>query len=315
MSQPLVASLLWISPLLPLSEVEALQGWLHDLLIQSGSPQSKPLTAKKKLPVSYPHQGISLEYHLTFLSLEHMNAFQQTLMNFLYQKNTVLPDLPYLVSLVEISRRTSAKKLIAFDFDSTLIEEESINEVAEYAGVGTKVIDITERAMAGELDFNQALRERCLLLQGLNISYLEQVKKILNLTEGAEDTLQHFKALKYTTMVVSGGFDFILKDYQHSLGLDYVFSNRLLVDDQDCLTGTLQEPILDGLAKQQKVAFVKSKLNLPTDAVIAVGDGANDLLMMKEAALQVSFLGKEKLTQTCNTYILHRDLRWLTLLA
>ena len=183
------------------------------------------------------------------------------------------------------------RRLAVFDMDSTLIEAEVIDELAKAAGVGDKVSEITERAMAGELDFKASFKERLALLKGLDVGVLDAIGASLRLTEGAEVLFAELKRLGYKTAILSGGFTYFAKQLQAKLGIDYVFANELEVVDGK-VTGVAVEPIVDAQRKADLLRELAQKEGLSLEQTIAVGDGANDLPMLAIAGLGVAFRAK-----------------------
>ena len=183
------------------------------------------------------------------------------------------------------------RRLAVFDMDSTLIEAEVIDELAKAAGVGDQVAAITERAMAGELDFKASFKERMALLKGLDVGVLDAIGASLRLTEGAEVLFAELKRLGYKTAILSGGFTYFAKQVQAKLGIDYVFANELEVVDGK-VTGVAVEPIVDAQRKADLLRELAQKEGLSLEQTIAVGDGANDLPMLAIAGLGVAFRAK-----------------------
>ncbi|MGZ9666057.1 phosphoserine phosphatase SerB [Pseudomonas sp. GNP014] len=194
------------------------------------------------------------------------------------------------------------RRLAVFDMDSTLIEAEVIDELAKAAGVGEQVSAITERAMAGELDFRASFKERLALLKGLDVSVLDSIGASLRLTEGAETLFAELKRLGYKTAILSGGFTYFAKQLQARLGIDYVFANELEVVDGKC-TGVAIEPIVDAQRKADLLKELAHKEGLRLEQTIAVGDGANDLPMLAIAGLGVAFRAKPLVKQSAKQAI------------
>ncbi|MHB2240128.1 phosphoserine phosphatase SerB [Pseudomonas monsensis] len=194
------------------------------------------------------------------------------------------------------------RRLAVFDMDSTLIEAEVIDELAKAAGVGEQVSAITERAMAGELDFRASFKERLALLKGLDVSVLDSIGASLRLTEGAETLFAELKRLGYKTAILSGGFTYFAKQLQAKLGIDYVFANELEVVDGKC-TGVAIEPIVDAQRKADLLKELANKEGLRLEQTIAVGDGANDLPMLAIAGLGVAFRAKPLVKQSAKQAI------------
>ncbi len=183
------------------------------------------------------------------------------------------------------------RRLVAFDMDSTLIDAEVIDELAVEAGVGERVSAITERAMRGELDFCQSLRERVALLQGLDEAALARVAERLQLTEGAELLIRTLQKLGYKTAILSGGFSFFGRQLQQRLGIDHVFANELEIVAGK-LTGRVLGTIVDGARKAALLRDIAAEEGINLEQVIAVGDGANDLPMLSIAGLGIAFRAK-----------------------
>jgi len=183
------------------------------------------------------------------------------------------------------------RRLIAFDMDSTLIQTEVIDELAERKGVGSKVKEITERAMRGEIDFKESLKRRVALLRGLRVEELEDVAKNLPLTDGAFRLIRNLKVLGYKIAIISGGFTYFGNYLKQKLVIDYIFANELEIKD-DMLTGRVKGEIIDGKKKAEILKHLASIENISLEQVIAVGDGANDLPMLNLAGLGIAFRAK-----------------------
>ncbi len=183
------------------------------------------------------------------------------------------------------------RRLVVFDMDSTLIHEEVIDELAHEAGVGEAVASVTEAAMRGEIDFRESLTQRVGLLKGLSADVLDTVAARLTLTEGAERLMKTLRMLGYRTAVISGGFDFFGRHLQKRLKLDTVHANQLEIKNGQ-LTGKVIGDIIDGERKAELVKTLAAEMGIELAQVIAVGDGANDLPMLRTAGLGIAFHAK-----------------------
>ena len=195
-------------------------------------------------------------------------------------------------AIVPAARQRSDFGLFVTDMDSTLINIECIDEVADFHGVKAEVAAITEASMRGELDFTAALTRRVALLAGLAESALAEVyAQRLRLNPGAERLLAHLKRSGIRTMLVSGGFTFFTERLRAQLGFDHAHANALEVRDGK-LTGGLAGPIVDAAAKARLLREVRDAARLPVSAVVAIGDGANDVPMLREAGLGIAYRAK-----------------------
>jgi phosphoserine phosphatase len=182
-------------------------------------------------------------------------------------------------------------RLVVFDMDSTLIEQEVIDLIAASIGVEPQVSAITARAMNGELDFAASLRERVALLKGVNANIFTDLRSVITPTKGAKELIHALKHLGVKTAVLSGGFIPLTQWLADELGIDYAYANTLSSVDGK-LTGEVSGPIVDATRKASLLLEIAAKHQVDRSQVIAVGDGANDLLMMKEAAMGVAFNAK-----------------------
>ena len=182
--------------------------------------------------------------------------------------------------------------LLLMDMDSTLIQCECIDEIADFLGIKAKISDITERAMQGELDFATSLIERVKLLQGLDAAVLQQVyEQRIRLTDGAETLIQTVHAHGWKVGVVSGGFTYFTNLLQHRLQLDFTLSNQLDIQNEQ-LTGKVLGDIVDAQSKVQMLRSQAQAYGIPMRQTVAIGDGANDVPMLQAAALGVAFHAK-----------------------
>jgi phosphoserine phosphatase len=203
-----------------------------------------------------------------------------------------------------------ASFLVLLDVDSTLIENEVIEELATEAGTLTEVAEITFRAMNGELDFEESLRSRVATLAGLPETVFQDVAPRIRVTKGVPEMVAGIRSAGGRVGVVSGGFHEVLDPVAESLGLDYWRANRLEVAD-GVLTGGLTGPIIDGKAKADTLQEWADDMGIPLRQTIAVGDGANDLQMMALAGLAVGFDAKAPVRDLAHVLIDERDLSFV----
>jgi len=195
-------------------------------------------------------------------------------------------------------------RLAVFDMDSTLIQAEVIDELAREAGVFEQVAALTERSMRGELDFQQSFTARLAQLKGLPQSALQRVYQRLRLMDGAERLFAGLKAKGIKTAILSGGFDYFARGLQERLGIDWILANKLDIQDGK-LTGLAKPPIVDAKAKAQRLTELAQQLGVRLDQCIAVGDGANDLPMLKLAGLGIAYHAKPKVKAEAKHAISH----------
>jgi phosphoserine phosphatase len=201
------------------------------------------------------------------------------------------------------------KKLLVADMDSTMIGQECIDELADYAGLKSKVAEITERAMRGEIAFEPALRERVALLAGLPAATIDKViAERITLTPGGTALVKTMRANGAYTSLVSGGFTAFTAKIAAAIGFDDQHANTLLVDEAGKLTGKVAEPILGRDAKLQTLITLRNRNRISSDETLAVGDGANDIPMVKKASLGVAFHGKPALKEVAGACIDYGDL-------
>ena len=194
-------------------------------------------------------------------------------------------------------------KLFVSDMDSTLINIECIDEIADFANIKPQVAAITERAMQGELDFNASLIERVTLLKGLDISVLDKVyAERLQVNPGGQDLIEFFKGQGIRSAVVSGGFTYFTHRLAKDIGLDHARANELDIENNQ-LTGVTQGSIINATAKSEFVIELCEQYQISPNQVIVVGDGANDLAMMSIAGLSVAYHAKPSVIKQANIVI------------
>lgn len=224
------------------------------------------------------------------LQTELMNMSQEMAVDFSFQHD-------------DMYRRM--RRLICFDMDSTLIQTECIDELAQRAGVGDQVKDITARAMRGEIDFKESFKERVALLKGLDVSVMKEIAEQLPITEGTDRLMSVLKTCGYKIAILSGGFTYFGEYLQRKYGIDYVYANELEIDEDGRLTGNYVGEIVDGHRKAELLKLIAQVEKVNLAQTIAVGDGANDLPMISEAGLGIAFHAKPRVVanarQSINT--------------
>ena len=197
------------------------------------------------------------------------------------------------------------RRLICFDMDSTLIQTECIDELADRAGVGAEVRAITESAMRGEIDFKESFTRRVALLKGLDVSVMKDIAEHLPITEGVDRLMTILKRYGYKIAILSGGFTYFGEYLQRRYGIDYVYANELEIDDNGKLTGRYVGEIVDGHRKAELLKLIAQVEKVNLAQTIAVGDGANDWPMISEAGLGIAFHAKPRVVanakQSINT--------------
>ena len=205
------------------------------------------------------------------------------------------------------------KRLVLLDMDSTLIEQEVIDLLAEYSGKSQIVSDITAKAMSGELDFKQALSARVELLAGLDESVIDQVRQKITLTKGAQQLITELHNLGHKVGVVSGGFIDVIEPILKDLEIDFYKANKLEIRDGK-LTGNVVGRVIDGSEKLAALKEFADKEGINIQQTIAIGDGANDLEMIQAAGLGIAFNAKPKVAQSADTTLNIKDLSAVLLL-
>lgn len=197
-----------------------------------------------------------------------------------------------------------SKRLIVFDMDSTLIQTEVIDELADRVGAGEKVREITERAMNGELDFDESLIERVSTLKGLSVEEMQDILENLPFTPGVEDFIRRVKNLGYKVALISGGFTFFANALKEKLDLDYAFANELKIVDGK-LTGEVEGTIINANQKELLLKMITQQEKISLEQVVAIGDGANDLPMLSAAGLGIAFHAKDVVRKEAQQHMSH----------
>ncbi len=206
------------------------------------------------------------------------------------------------IALQRESLTRRSKRLVVLDMDSTLIQIEVLDELANYYGVKNEVAAITHEAMHGRYDFCESLKKRVAFLKGLPCSYLIELAKNLPLDPGAKELITVLKGLGYKVGIISGGFRIAADTLKDMLGLDFAYANRLETRE-GVLTGQVIEPIVDAEKKADLLEWIAQKEQIPLEQTIAIGDGANDALMLSRAGLGIAFHAKPILKKAASTSV------------
>ncbi len=225
--------------------------------------------------------------------------------DFAYLEKALALDINFSTKAVEI------KKLLLADMDSTIINSECIDELAEYVGVRAEVMKITQKAMAGKMNFTEALQQRVKLLRGITVKQLNDCyTKKIRLNKGAKTLVRTMNSLGSFSSIVSGGFSFFADKVATDIGFDQAYANQLVFEG-NVLSGAVENPILGPTEKQKVLQNLCNERNIELCDVIAVGDGANDIDMIKSAGIGVSYYGKIKLTEKSDFKLYYSNLRAL----
>jgi phosphoserine phosphatase len=267
--------------------------------VARGLPQGRP--------AGWLAPGVAMDLHFSGDADIGATSAEIWLKKLTAELRALIGDLPVDIVLQEESGRR--KKLLLADMDSTMIGQECIDELADYAGFKSRVAAITRRAMEGELAFAPALRERVALLKDLPISTIDTViAERIRLTPGGATLVKTMRAHGAHTCVVSGGFTAFMSHIASAIGFDEYHANTLLVDAAGRLTGEVAEPVLGREAKRDRLIALRGRFRLTRENTLAVGDGANDIPMIEAAGLGIAFHAKASLRQAARACIDHGDL-------
>jgi phosphoserine phosphatase len=238
------------------------------------------------------HGARSFEMLLNIIAAADANRMKRRIMAKSRELNVDL-------SFQTLSAHRKNKRMICFDMDSTLVDMEGIDEMARKAGVHREVARITEKAMRGDLDFEESLRQRVAMLNNLAWDDLIDIRDHMILSEGAAELLITLKWLGYQVGILSGGFSIFADYLKQKFRLDFAYSNQLEVKN-GCLTGKITGKIVDAAEKARLINQLSCDLGIVLDQVVAVGDGANDALMLSQAGLGIAYNAKKGLDRIAN---------------
>jgi phosphoserine phosphatase len=202
------------------------------------------------------------------------------------------------------------KRLVVFDMDGTIVDQEIIDELAKAAGVGAQVSEITAKGMRGEMDFEESLRRRVAMLRGLPEPVLRKIRSELRLTPGTEELIAALKGMGYKVALISGGFTYFTDALKERLGFDYAFGNDLVIKDGK-VAGEVRGEIIDSKKKASIMTDLARKENISREDIVAVGDGANDSIMLQNAGLGIAFNAKDVLKKVADGSITKNNMKGL----
>ena len=238
------------------------------------------------------HGARSFEMILNIIRAKSVNRLKSRLM-------TKSRELEVDLAVQNMIAYRKNKRMICFDMDSTLVEMEGIDEMARKAGVHREVSRITDKAMRGDFDFEESLRQRVAMLRGLHLDEVMRIKNQMTLSRGVDALLTTLKWLGFKLGIVSGGFDIFADDLKDKFGLDFAFANQLETKN-GVLTGKVHGDIVDAAQKARIVNQIACDMGIPLDQVVAIGDGANDSLMLTQAGLGIAYNAKKGLDRVAN---------------
>jgi len=247
------------------------------------------------------HQAHCVELTINTFSVGNLSRLKERILSAAHEL-----DVDLALQTAEAHRKS--KRLIVFDMDSTLIDMELIDEMAERANVAKEVSRITEKAMRGEIDFEDALRQRVALLKGLSTSELEGISRELRLSQGVEDLVSVLKRLGYKLALVTGGFQFFADHLKDHLELDYALGNQLEIKGGS-LTGRIKGDVIDAAQKAKLLNWIADREGILLDQAVAIGDGANDALMLGQAGLGIAYNARKALNRVATGNIAHSRMK------
>ena len=222
-------------------------------------------------------------------------------------------DFVKLCDIALLAKKDRIKKLLVCDMDSTIVKTETLDEIANHAGIGEQVSEITDKAMRGEIDFNTALTERVKLLADMPVSVLTDIAESTEFNKGAESLLARAKANGMRTVLVSGGFEPIVNTVAEKLGFDRYVCNKMEINNE-LLSGKVKFPIVNSETKLSVLNEECEQLGITVEQACTIGDGANDLPMIEAAGLGISYYGKPVLRKATPYQINVTDLESALLL-
>ncbi len=246
---------------------------------------------------------IAMEVAVDISELDDVSYFR----NILYEFSA---ETGLDVSLRDDNVFQKPKRVVVFDCDSTLIQSEVIDELANIAGVGDQVKEMTVQAMNGEIDFDQAIKKRVRLLKGLTTEHLKLLSENIKLTPGTEELISALHFMGYKVALLSGGFSFFTSYLKDKLNLDYVFANELVIEN-GIITGEIEGDIINAERKGEIIKEIATLENISLDQIVAVGDGANDRFMLENAGLAIAFNPKKILKKYSDGMITSGNVRGL----
>ncbi len=280
------------------------------ILTLVSSKKNMPLTDKHLKEIAYIIESYNLKFTSKVVWLNKNKAAEVTISN--NAQSSLITHLREILEKDKIDffitkNKNRIKKLILADMDSTIAQGETLDELAKYAGIKDKISEITMRAMEGELNFHEALRERVFLLKGLESTALNATLTETETNQGAEVFIKTMRNNGATCVLISGGFTFFTKAIAKQCGFNFNHGNTLEIKNNK-LTGKVIPPILDKYAKVEYLEKYIKELDISTSDCLTIGDGANDLPMLKMVDLGIGYRPKDTVKSNINNCILYGDL-------